>query len=960
MEIVPCDTTRNNHQSELENIKMNNAGEEEAIISDVEGQGETTSTAESSTELSVEFDLHGDKFKQCGTGNTSNDCVTSGCGNDEDSVNVSQIVESSAQTQTETKSALCSLVLTDVVTQSVVESDVRSDATLSEVKTSPVSKTDVYLHQTPHSDSAIPRDCMDDTKIQFVDDSNGCSNETKTLSVCKTDASLNATSEGIAKEPSNCVSELKTSPVCMTDMSAPEGCVEKSNTCNNEEKVGHIEMHLSATPGDVGEDPSEVKTLCIGEVHRSLDAPSERPAAKPSDRVDESEMSSVQKTDVCLDSAPGVVTEPRDCAGEVETEQTMAVICVDNAVTMEMMPPQHSMCHSMKYRGGSDSSSDSTSDETDLSENEDGSSKKRSPSESTKTPRFTAPSLEDIRTRGELFPEDLPAIGELKISVDESVQMVPVGKVTSSVRVLVVIEPDKELPVLDEDTVLFTKDRKPFGQIFEVFGPVASPFYSVRFNSAEEIETKGIQPGDVVYYAPTVEQFTHYVFVERLKKIKGSDASWENNNEPPEWYEEYSDDENEKHTSRTRKHSGEKADESMDCLPGAIKPVRPGKRKPNRSEKKSASRETKGPGKRAHDGHKPLTSWPPSISDKHGYRALPPAPPRPFRPFGQQNIYSPKPYVSPSNSNNSSIPRQAAPSGQFQGRFAPPEQSAPRPPFSPFGQQNAFTPRPFVSPSNFNNSNAQQQAPPSNQFQGRFPPPGPPLRPGMQGFPPPQHCPGVEMNQHRQQQQQSNSFQSTESRPQPPGFHPVDFRPPVQHPGCPAMENRPHPHHQPPSPFEMNQQRDGPQSMENHLHPNQQSPRPFEINQQRDGPQFMGQNWSNGQNNSPGCPGFGDSGSRNPPPQWNQPPDVSSQNHQNEFQSHDSWRNQFPQAPYQNQPHGVVDSRLMQNWNDGGPNFERQSAFGGRPRFEAGPINSNGQMSSQFQNGRPPYTGNNH
>ena len=51
-----------------------------------------------------------------------------------------------------------------------------------------------------------------------------------------------------------------------------------------------------------------------------------------------------------------------------------------------------------------------------------------------------------------------------------------------------------------------------------MFGPVASPFYSVRFNSAEEIETKGIQPGDVVYCAPKVDEFTHYVFVEKLKQ----------------------------------------------------------------------------------------------------------------------------------------------------------------------------------------------------------------------------------------------------------------------------------------------------------------------------------------------------------------------------------------------------------------------------------------------------------
>ena len=54
-------------------------------------------------------------------------------------------------------------------------------------------------------------------------------------------------------------------------------------------------------------------------------------------------------------------------------------------------------------------------------------------------------------------------------------------------------------------------------QIFEVFGPVGMPWYSVRFNSVEDIQKREITVGMKVYCAPRVEELTKYVFVEHLK-----------------------------------------------------------------------------------------------------------------------------------------------------------------------------------------------------------------------------------------------------------------------------------------------------------------------------------------------------------------------------------------------------------------------------------------------------------
>ena len=48
-----------------------------------------------------------------------------------------------------------------------------------------------------------------------------------------------------------------------------------------------------------------------------------------------------------------------------------------------------------------------------------------------------------------------------------------------------------------------------------------------------------------VYFAPRTRH-TAFVFVDALFKQKGSDASWENDQEPPEGYLDYADDEQER------------------------------------------------------------------------------------------------------------------------------------------------------------------------------------------------------------------------------------------------------------------------------------------------------------------------------------------------------------------------------------------------------------------------------
>lgn len=137
-------------------------------------------------------------------------------------------------------------------------------------------------------------------------------------------------------------------------------------------------------------------------------------------------------------------------------------------------------------------------------------------------------------TVGELKLSELPPIESLTISVPES-DLIKVGKVISIVDVLVVVEADRLMPPLDIDSILFKSDGKPIGQVFDVFGLVKEPHYSIRFNSPEHIKDEGIHKEMPVYFVPDKDgKLTKFAFVSEIQKVPGTDASWEHDNEPPE------------------------------------------------------------------------------------------------------------------------------------------------------------------------------------------------------------------------------------------------------------------------------------------------------------------------------------------------------------------------------------------------------------------------------------------
>lgn len=149
------------------------------------------------------------------------------------------------------------------------------------------------------------------------------------------------------------------------------------------------------------------------------------------------------------------------------------------------------------------------------------------------------------KVRGEMLLDELPPIDQLEITVPED-ECIELGKVQSIVDQLVLVSVLPNSMLFDLDTVLFLeKGRKVLGQVFDVLGQVADPLYCVRFNSNQQIKDRNINIGDIVYCAPQTEH-TQFVILSKLMQVRGSDASWEHDVEPPARFIDYSDDEAER------------------------------------------------------------------------------------------------------------------------------------------------------------------------------------------------------------------------------------------------------------------------------------------------------------------------------------------------------------------------------------------------------------------------------
>lgn len=146
----------------------------------------------------------------------------------------------------------------------------------------------------------------------------------------------------------------------------------------------------------------------------------------------------------------------------------------------------------------------------------------------------------------------MPSITE--VPEEEAIEQI--GEVLSVVDSVVVV---KSLEhgmhrVLDTESLLVFEDRKVLGFVFETFGPLSAPLYSVRFPSASHLPPRLTESSETtkhyVFYCPSRSTFA---YTSQIRLHKGNDASNFYDEEVGEDELEFSDDEAEQEWKRKRK-----------------------------------------------------------------------------------------------------------------------------------------------------------------------------------------------------------------------------------------------------------------------------------------------------------------------------------------------------------------------------------------------------------------------
>lgn len=204
-------------------------------------------------------------------------------------------------------------------------------------------------------------------------------------------------------------------------------------------------------------------------------------------------------------------------------------------------------------------SNDDTSDETD-SDTTTGTESEEEPSAARVDDDEEHESSVPLRTKHELVDDYIPEPPFTQVDTQDMPKLQRIGHVHSIVDNVVLVEQDEnvtetvtpyELDVLDSESLLCMHDGRVLGLVYETFGSVKQPMYTVRFREASDIDTEVIEIGKDVYFLPTSSTFVQ----TRAIHTKGSDASNMWDEEVADDEVEYSDDEEEREAKRYGKKS---------------------------------------------------------------------------------------------------------------------------------------------------------------------------------------------------------------------------------------------------------------------------------------------------------------------------------------------------------------------------------------------------------------------
>ncbi|CAF0934782.1 unnamed protein product [Adineta ricciae] len=345
--------------------------------------------------------------------------------------------------------------------------------------------------------------------------------------------------------------------------------------------------------------------------------------------------------------------------------------------------PRQSKQKKRRIFSSSEDDSSSSSDESCLSDDKNTLINQDSDSDTDEQKALR--NRQGVRTRNELSVEDLPPIENLTITLSEETPIERIGYIRHIIDgKLVIIESLLHSPALNDDSVLFNRDRRSIGLVFETFGPVEKPCYSIRYNDIDSIHQRQIELNQEVFYAPKETTYTKYVFVQELRALKGSDASWEDDNEPPKFALDYSDDEQERIAKAVLKGKRSLDDNTDESIADVVSPPltttinHPNVFSPNfsnlqRGRGRGQQRGFRRGGNNADNRPAPnIPNWFQNTSNASSFQSRPAALPQAFwqnstsaasnsNPFTFSNVIS-------SNSNNAND--QSTQQSSFQGNFS--------------------------------------------------------------------------------------------------------------------------------------------------------------------------------------------------------------------------------------------------------------------------------------------------
>ena len=240
------------------------------------------------------------------------------------------------------------------------------------------------------------------------------------------------------------------------------------------------------------------------------------------------------------------------------------------------------------------------------------------------------------KVKGEIDYRELPGQNTCDVPFPANGRMLPIGEVSHYTEKLVVIKSFPNTPPINEGSVIWRADMKSIARVFEIFGPVKTPYYSILVQSSDHANEIGLMPGDTVYVVPGDLDLTSYVFTTKLLSEKGCDASWKNDHEVPTEYQDYSDDEQE---SLRRKKSSSKQKGKRSEMNNYCRNVQEAN-----VEQGSVHMEHNGCGPVNGPSSKPLMLQPeprPIVYPPHVFPVPFPVPVQPFPVYPPPNLYPP-------------------------------------------------------------------------------------------------------------------------------------------------------------------------------------------------------------------------------------------------------------------------------------------------------------------------------